>query len=92
MKTKLEIESEIEALEGCKKYIPHRSAFGDDNHANLDLQIEALRGEIDQTADEWNDFSCEEKSVILEALDWMEGLAKFAPSVGWDNYKPEVQP
>lgn len=88
-KTQEQIESEIKALEECKGYVPRRTMFGDDNHANLDLQIEYLRGEIDVTADEWDDYSDDEQSAILEAQAWKEGQADESPSSGWDNHKPK---
>ena len=87
-RTDNEIAAEIKALEACKAYVPKRTAFGDDNHRNLDLQIEYLRGEIDISADEWNDYSDDEQSTILEAQAWQEGQADESPSAGWDRYKP----
>ena len=48
MKTQKEIAAEIKALEACKTYIPKMTAFGDNNHHNLDLQIEELRDGIDR--------------------------------------------
>lgn len=89
MKTQKEIDSEIKALEACKNYIPKRTAFGDDNYRNLDLQIEELRDGIDDTADEWNDYSDSEQSAIIEARDWKEGQIDESPSSSWDNYKPK---
>jgi hypothetical protein len=88
-KTKQQVDAEIAALEACKAYAPKNSYFGDDNHRNIDLQIEALRGEIDTTADEWNDFSTEEQSTIQSALDWQMGFIKDSPSSGWDCFKPK---
>lgn len=88
-KSQLEVEAEIKALEACKGYIPRRTMFGDDNHRNVDLQIEYLRGQIDETADdEWNEYSDDEQSSILEAKGWQEGQIEESPSSGWDNYKP----
>ena len=86
-RTQKEIKAEIKALEGCKRYVPKMNFFGDSNHNNLDLQIEELRHGIDDTADEWNDFSDSEQSAILHARDWREGDEKESPSSGWDNYK-----
>jgi len=88
-RTKTQIEAEIKALEACKTYIPRNTAFGDNNHRNLDLQIEELRDGIDDTADEWNDYSEREQSAIMEARCWKEGDEDESPSSGWDNYKPK---
>lgn len=87
-RTQKQIEAEIKALEACKTYIPRTTAFGDNNHRNLDLQIEELRDGIDDTADEWNDYSEGEQSAIMEARYWKEGDEDESPSSGWDNYKP----
>lgn len=82
-----EITAEIAALEACKDYAPKRTFFGDDNHAKIDLQIEYLRGEIDTTAEEWDEYTDDEQSVIMEAQGWEMGDIKEAPSSGWDSYK-----
>lgn len=88
-RTEQEIELEIKALEACKAYIPRTNAFGDNNHRKLDLQIEELRDGIDDTADEWNDYSEGEQRAIMEARYWKEGDEDESPSSGWDNYKPK---
>ena len=87
-KTKSEIEAEVANLEACKAYIPKYSAFSEDNHAIVNLQIEELRFGIDDTADEWDELSDMEKSAILEARDWKEGQVEDAPSMGWGHFKP----
>lgn len=86
-RTQEEIEAEIKALEACKAYIPRETAFGDDNHRNVDLQIEELRDGIDDTCAEWDDFSESEQSSIMEARYWKEGDEDESPSSGWDSYK-----
>ncbi len=88
--TPSEINAEINALEACKSYVPRFSFFGDDNHKGIDLQIEALRGEIDVTADEWNDFSTDEQTLILDAMNWQEGGVDESPSSGWNYLKPKA--
>lgn len=65
--------------------------FGDDNHRNLDLQIEELKEGIDDTSDEWNDYSESEQSAILEARYWKEGDEKESPSSGWDSFKSDAK-
>lgn len=89
-KTPTEITAELEALEECKKYAPHHSIFGDDNHAKIELQIRLLQGDIDPDNDqEWDEFSDDEQSMILEAKYWMDGEENESPSSGWDNFKPK---
>lgn len=65
--------------------------FGDDNHKKIDLQIEYLRGEIDTTSAEWDEYSDHEQSAILEAQNWEEGDSEESPSSGWDNFKPKTE-
>jgi hypothetical protein len=89
-KSQEEVQAEIRALEACKEYIPRRTMFGDDNHRKVELQIEYLRGDIDVTADdEWNEYSDDEQSSIMQAKDWEDGQLDESPSSGWDNYKPK---
>lgn len=91
-KTQLEIDAEIARLEEARTFAPARTMFGDDNHAKIDRQIEYLRGDIDTTADEWNDFSEAEQSAILEAQGWEENQIDEAPSEGWEMYRPKAKP
>ncbi len=89
-RTQTEIEAEIKALEGCKKYAPHYSVFGTNNWRNIDLQIELMEGDIDTTAAEFEEeFDDDEQSVIMEAQYWMEGSSPTSPSSGWDSFKPK---
>ena len=91
-RTDTEIETEIATLEGCKQYIPKRTSFGDDNHAQLDLQIEALKFGIDTTSDEWLDWSERDRDAITQALDWKCGTRKESPASEWDAYKHGLTP
>lgn len=89
-RTPEEVQAEIEALEECKKYAPHYTAFGDDNHRGIDRQIEFLKGDIDTTAAEFDeDLSFDEQSQVFEAERWLEGEEDEAPSSGWDTWKPK---
>jgi len=88
MKTQKEIDAEIKALEACKAYVPHHTVFGDDNHAKLDLQIEYLRGDLDTTAEEFNELSDDEQSAVTEAQEWESGDGG-SPSSGWDALAAE---
>lgn len=91
-RTKDQIVSEIKALEACKTYIPRTTAFGDNNHRNLDLQIEELRDGIDDTAEAFSEYSESEQSAIMEARYWKEGDENQSPSSGWDSYKRRAKP
>lgn len=87
MRTQEQIDAEIVALQGCKAYAPKTTLFGDDNHKNIDLQIEYLRGDIDTTADEFNEMEESEQSAVMDAEAWKLGMAEESPSSGWDGYK-----
>jgi DNA integrity scanning protein DisA with diadenylate cyclase activity len=85
-----EIQAEIKALEACKSYIPPETIFGDNNIRTVDLQIECLRGEIDTTAQEFEeDYNDDEKSNIQRAQDWVDGFVAESPSSEWDDFKPK---
>jgi hypothetical protein len=86
-RTKKEITAEIKALEACKGYIPHFTAFNDDNFKHVGLQIKYLKDEIDTTADEFLELGDDDQSAVNEAQSWKEGDSKESPSSGWDNYK-----
>lgn len=88
-KTQVQINEEIKALEACKTYAPKRTLFGDDNHAIIDLQIEALKEEIDITSDKFYEQTEDAQSNILEAINWRDGETEESPSSGWDSFKPK---
>lgn len=90
-RTQKQIADEIKALEACKSYIPRNTIFGDNNHRNVDLQIEELRYGMDDTAEEWNDFSESEQSAIMESRRWKECDGDETPSSGWNDYKPDAK-
>ncbi len=89
--TEKQIKAEISALEACKSYAPPMSAFNEDNHRKLDLQIEFLHGHIDTSAEEfYEDYTEDEQSAILDAEEWQEGqFSEPTLSGGWDNFKPK---
>jgi hypothetical protein len=87
-RTQEQVNVEIAALEACKSYVPRYSAFRDDNHEQLDLQIEELQHGIDDTAGEWEELDSSEQDAVFEARDWKEGASDEAPSSGWNHFKP----
>lgn len=90
-RTAKEIENEIAALAACKAYVPLYTKFMDDNHAGIDLQIEYLRGDIDTTSGEFDEFNEHEQAGIQEAEGWALGDISESPSAGWDSFKPVVK-
>jgi hypothetical protein len=86
-RTQKEIAAEIVALKACKAYAPPYSMLGDDNHAEIDLQIKFLNGDIDTTTEDFNEFSGDDHSAVLRAEAWKNGDTNASPSSGWDGYK-----
>lgn len=86
-----QIEQEIKDLAACKEWAPKRNYFGDDNHRNIDLQIEELRDGIDDTAAEFDEMSESQQSAIMEAKNWKEGESEEKPSAGWDDFKKKAK-
>ena len=82
-KTDEEIDAEIATLREMKPRVRRLTAFGDDNHAAIELQIFVLeeRMDTDQAGDEYDD--ADEYSHATEAIQWMEGEIETAPSEGW---------
>lgn len=92
MRTAAEIQTEIAALKACKTYAPRRSAFGDDNHGQIDLQIQVLEDDIfEEDSAEWDELSGSEQDAIQEAKSWLADGNEEAgtPSSGWDAHKPK---
>jgi len=88
MRTKEQIDKEIANLHRCKTYIPATTIFGDDNMADVDRQIEFLRGELDVESDL---LECDESEriAVLEAQAWVDGDSAEAPSEGWSVFAPK---
>ncbi len=80
MRTKKEIEKQIEEIKKAKTTTPARSAFGDDNHAAMDAQIEVLtKGmDADDVYAKWEDGDNYDKNRNLihaaeSAVEWLDG-------------------
>ena len=75
MKTKEEIQKEIQALKAVRSKVRPTSFFGDDNLAALDAQVQVLEEYMDE--DEiWNEWPEEEaelhiRNLALEAWNWV---------------------
>jgi hypothetical protein len=88
-RTETEVAAEIASLQACKAYVPHYSAFGDDNHDNIDHQIRYLSGELDINDDlSWDDLLESCQAAVLEAQAWRDGDSDEPPSAGWAHLKP----
>lgn len=76
MRTLVERNEMISLLEGRKEKAPHYSFFGDDNHAQLDAQIQVVEEEMDsdQVDEEWNpDEVYDMNNAATLAANWLDG-------------------
>lgn len=87
MKTQKQIDAEIETLKSQKPRVPNFTAFGDDNWAAIDVQIEVLEKEMDQDAIDakWPmDGEYHFYTAGCEAMDWRDE-DEDAPSKNWKS-------
>ena len=93
MKTKptpQQVQDEIKALTLCLAYAPKHTAFGDDNIAAIQAQIDFLTGDLDTTAEEFYDLPEHIRGSVDEVESWRDGTsADPAPSTGWAYAKPK---
>jgi hypothetical protein len=71
MRTQEEIQRQIKGLEDLKATLPEYSAFGDNNHEQIETQIGMLMG-----INDYDDFVNEEDNIESAAYlckEWMEG-------------------
>ena len=84
-KTEAQIDAEIALLRKMKPTVRHYSAFGDDHHAHIDIQIEVLeeRMDDDEIGDRYDD--PDDNSVAYEAVKWMKGEADEELGESWKS-------
>ena len=87
--TPTQVINEINALKRAIKFIPSRTAFGEDNIKYVRTQIAALEGEIDLESDEFYEQSDRLQGAANDAIDWMNGDGDEAPSAGWEIFNKE---
>lgn len=90
-RTQAEIDAEIAKLRACKRYVPRRTSFGDDNHKQIDLWIELLSGQLDTTSGEFEELDMDTQCTTLDAEQWRDGELDEPPSAGWDHFKPKAK-
>ena len=86
------VDAEVAALKALLKSgkVPHHTAFGDDNHARINTQIEVLDGGMgtDEIYDFWGEEGDEaDEDLLGAALDaqmWRDGESDSQPSKDWD--------
>lgn len=81
MRTIHEVAAEIEALLELKP----QGTWAAKTARTIKLQVEALRGEWDTTADEFFELSDENQMAINDADAWKRGDMEDRPSEGWGD-------
>lgn len=87
-KTRKQIDAEIAALKEIKPKVRHFTAFGDDNHAAIDAQIEVLENDLDEDdIDNMDGAEFETENEVSAARDaalWRDGnFEGGSPSEEW---------
>ena len=85
--TQIQINDELKALAACKSYVPEVSKLGDNNWKSIDAQIEFLKGELDTTAEEFNEMDSNERDAVIDAEGWKEGMISDPPHKAWHIYR-----
>lgn len=90
-----QVKSEIAALKELRDKIPPRTAFGDDNLARIDAEIDVLENDlsINDVDQKYGDDDAVYESATY-ALQWIDGEAEDGSMS--DNWRPlagvKVQP
>jgi hypothetical protein len=94
--TNKQVQKEIDTLREYKPRIVQFSAFGDDNHAKIDVEIEVLEKhlggdtmddyDIDDKLDE-GDWTDDEASSARDIVSWLKGNPCEDGGVPSDNWK-----
>jgi len=79
-KTEHEIATEVAALRKLKP----RGLWRAKTERSIEIQIEALQGEIDETSDEFAiELNEEQQDIATQAINWRDGIGNDQPSTGW---------
>lgn len=85
--TREQIDAEITALKEIKPRVRHHSAFGDDNHELIDVQVRVLERNMSEDAiwEHWDGPNDDEMLCIAqEARGWLDGEHEDGSLVeGW---------
>lgn len=75
-RTKEEIQKQIDGLKAMKKWFPHHSVFGDNNHAGIEVQLDILEGK--SFASDYEEFSEDNHWFPEEDLEYVRERAEEA--------------
>lgn len=80
MRTQQEINKEVKALKALKPVGPFKAK----TTRSIELAIEELEHGYDDTAEEWNELTDEQRDIINCTRRWKESDADEKTSEGWD--------
>jgi len=82
-KTQKQIDVEIATLKNIKPKVRRFTAFGDDNWAKIDIQINVLENDLDE--DDISQYTDpDENSEAYNTIQWRNGeFVDESPSDGW---------
>lgn len=76
-----EITAEIAALEALTPEGPHCLALLE----SIEIHVGVLKGEIDNTAEEFNEMTQEQQDAASEAFMWKDGDSPHRPSAAYEG-------
>lgn len=79
-RTKKEIAAEIAALEALQ---PPPGKFQSKQRDNIELMVSTLKGEVDETAEEFNEMNDEDMDTYMSTKGWADGQNNDRPSESW---------
>lgn len=83
VKTAKEIAEEVKALRELKPKVRKFTAFGDNNHDAIDVQLLVLEQDMDEDEIYGHGWSTDQESNAMEALAWKNGEAEESLVDSW---------
>lgn len=80
--TPAQIAAEIAAIEKLK---PKENRWKWKLQAQIDIQVEVLKGEVDDTAEEFSDLPADVRDAAQEAWQWLQSTDRPAPSKAYEE-------
>lgn len=80
--TEQEVVAELDALRELNPV----GQFARKTAASIQIAIDALLGNVDETSDEFNsELTDDQQQAALDAINWKNGDSDTKPSEGWGN-------
>lgn len=86
MRSITDIEDQCRRLREVRQYVPSESAFGDDNLAAIDAQLDVLNKMLspDEVDEEYENGDEYVFNNAAQASQWLEGDDESNPADGWE--------